>query len=373
VKPIAALILLLASLALAGCSNSSAAAETYAAAQAPPSSLVFNGWFTSDKSAKWCGPLHEGMLFTWFTPVTTAWNATEYKQLISLQKTNGVEFIGYYYSATTTKSATPPSAEQAFPERAIPRSRVNSSWILKDRNGIPVTWPDDKTRYYLDIGLSKVQDAILKRAIANARNLGANVLFLDNWVYKMGAPKDQQQQVWSDKCLAFLKRARQLTFQNGLKLVVNQASPVESWVEFAPYLDGIAYEMAAHPNRLKSPALYENELASYEKVMAMGKTVFLYTGMLTHQGQPWDPDGRKVAATAMLVMPANQPQWGGIYMTNPNYENWPEGGWVFWAKLLGPPLGTRKWESDSVKRNFEHGSITVTTGENPHFNISINY
>jgi len=131
--------------------------------------------------------------------------------------------------------------------------------------------------------------------------------------------------------------------------------------------------MAAHPNRLKSKVLYELELSSYEKVLAMGRSIFLYTDMLTHNGGRWDKDGRKVAATAMLVMPADQPYWGGIYVSNPRYEIWPVGGWAMWSEQLGKPLGPRKWNGDTVTRRFEHGSISVTVGQNSKFNISFEY
>ncbi len=47
-----------------------------------------------------------------------------------------------------------------------------------------VKCPDDRIRYFLDIGIKEVRETILTRAISNAKSLGANVLNLDNWNYK---------------------------------------------------------------------------------------------------------------------------------------------------------------------------------------------
>lgn len=182
-----------------------------------------------------------------------------------------------------------------------------------------------------------------------------------------------KEQEWTEKCLSFLKRARELTQQNNIKLVVNLPSPPEYWPEFAPYLDGIAYEMGAHPNRLKQQNLYEEELSSYEKVMAMGKSIFLYTDILTNNGQRWDEDGRKVAATVMLVIQKDQPYWGGIYICPPRYEIWPVGGWPMWPEQLGKPLEQRKWNGNNVTRKFENGTVSVTVGQNPKFSVSFEY
>jgi len=331
-------------------------------------SIVFNGWYHSGKE-KWQGTIHNKMLFTWFTAVTTASSEAEYKKLVSYQRQNGVKYIGYYYSSTTSA----PQKPLEYPEGTIPNDAIKPSWVVRDRAGTPVTWPGQEHRFYLDVGIRQVQEAILERAIKNAKSLGANVLFLDNWSYKSFAPGNLQEQQWAQKCLSLLIRARELSMQNNIKLVVNLSSPVESWVEFATYLDGIAYEMAAHPNRLKTRDLYELELSSYEKVLAMGKSIFLYTDTLTHNGRRWDEDGRKVAATAMLVMPEVQPYWGGIYVANPRYEVWPVGGWALWPEQLGKPSGPRKWEGNTVTRNFEHGSIAVTAGDQPKFSVTINY
>lgn len=335
--------------------------------------IIFNGWYHSGKE-KWQGTHHNKLLFTWFTASTTAANRQEYRKLIDHQRKNGVKFIGYYYSSTTSPPPEPVGHHGRFPECGIPPEAVKYSWILRDPNGQPITWYGQKDRYFLNIGLKKVQDAILSRAIGNAKQLGANVLYLDNWNYKSFAPAGQTIEQWAEKNLALLVRARELTHQYNLKLVVNQASPLQYWPEFAPYLDGIAYEIAVHPNRLKMQSLYEIELSSYEKVLAMNKSIFIYT--YTHPGstkKEWDPDGRKAATTAMLVMPKSQSYWGGIYVCPPRYEVWPVGGWMMWPEQLGKPLGPRKWNGNTVTRKFEHGSISVTVGKDPKFNISFEY
>jgi len=334
--------------------------------------IVFNSYHPGKD--RWKGPLHNELLFTWFTSATLAKNRQEYMRLLKNQQENGVKYIGYTYSSTLSCVRLPASHHVPFPERAIPPEAIKHSWIVRDANNKLVTWPNQDNWFFLDVGIREVQDAVLKRAIRNAKDLKANTLLLDNWYYKYWAPGDMEEPLWTKKCLSFLKRARELTGQNNLKLVVNTPSPPRYWPEFAPFLDGIAYEMGANPNRLKTKRLYEEELSSYEKVLAGGKSVFLYANRLTHpNGGRWDEDGRKVAATAMLVVPEDQPYWGGIYVCPPRYEVWPVGGWPMWPEQLGRPLGPRQWNGDTVTRKFDRGSISVTAQKEPKFNINFEY
>jgi hypothetical protein len=333
--------------------------------------IVFN--YSSVGKQKWRGPYHNKLLFPWYITATSARNEQEYRKTVNDQRKNGVKCTGYYYSATTTYSSKTLPQRRRFPEKAIPPEVIKDSWIVRDAKGRPIIWFKQKDRFFLDVGIKEVQDAVLTRVIGNARRLGLDALFIDNWFYKYWSPTDMKKEQWTEKCLSFLVRARELTHQSGLKLIVNTPSPPQYWIEFAPYLDGIAYEMGAHPYRFRKQERYEEELSSYEKVMATGKSVFLYTDRLKDNGGRWDVDGRKGAATAMLVMPAGQPHWGGIYLCPPRYEVWPVGGWPMWPAQLGKPLGPRQWEQNTVTRKFERGSISVTVGENPVFKVSFEY
>jgi hypothetical protein len=338
----------------------------------PEYNIVFNGGHHIGKE-KWRGPYHNKIIYTWFTAYASAKNEQEYRNLIDNQRKNGAKYIGYYYSATTSYPSEPIANHRKFPEVSIPPKAIKYSWILRDAKGKPVNWYDQKDRFFLNIGIKEVQDAILKRALGNTKQLGINALFLDNWAYKYWAPSGLDKKQWTEKSLSFLIRARELTMANNLKLVVNLTAPLKFWTEFAPYLDGISYEMGAHPYRLRTRDRYEEELQSYDKVMAMGKSIFLWTDRLKDNGERWDEDGRKVAATAMLVMPKDQPYWGGIYVANPRYEAWPVGGWAMWPEQLGKPLGPREWEGNTVTRKFERGLISVTVGEKPKFSIGIEF
>jgi len=337
----------------------------------PENKIVFNGWYHTGKE-KWQGSHHNPLLFTWYTARTSAANEKEYWQLIKNQRDKGVKFIGYYYSSTVSYSY-PPERYAPFPEPAIPPAAIKYSWILRDNTGKLVTWTNAKNRYFLDVGMKEVREAILFRAVSNAKSLGANVLFLDNWNYKSFAPAGQTKKQWAEKNLALLKRARELTNQYNLKLIVNQASYLQDWKDFATYLDGFGYEMSTHPNYLNQPKLYKLELDTYEQMMAMGKSIFLYTYAKPGHGKRRKRDGRRIATTAMLVMPQNQPYWGGIYVCPPQYEIWPVGGWPMWPEQLGKPLGPRQWTGNTVTRKFERGSISVTVGKEPKFNISFEY
>lgn len=333
--------------------------------------FVFGSYHSTKQ--KWQGKYHDKLLFPWFTTATKAPNRREYLKLLDTQRKNGVRYLGYYYSATTSYSSESLANHRKFPEVSIPPKEIKYSWVLKDAKKKPIIWPGQKARFYLDVGQREVQDAILTRAIASAKSLGLNVLFLDNWYYKYWSPKNMETSEWTEKCLSFLKRARELTNRNNMKLVVNTSSPPIYWPEFAMHLDGIAYEMGAHPNRLKDRKSYESELSNYEKVIQMGKAIFLYTDRMTYDNKRWDEDGRKAAATAILVLPEKQQSWRGIYVGNPRFEVWPVGGWMMWPEQLGKPIGSRQWKGHTVTRKFQYGSISVTTGVTPNFSITLNY
>lgn len=335
-------------------------------------SIVFGATYQTTKE-NWTGTLHNELLYPWFYTGVRAEKKLEYRRLFENARKNGVRFIGYYYSATNSYGAESNPGAWRFPEPAIPPEDVKSTWILRDHKNQPATWPDRKDIYFLDVELPEVQDAILNRAIRNAKALGCDVIFLDNWYYKFWSPKDTTQEQWTKKCMVFLARARELTARENLRLVVNTPSPPVNWPEFAGYVDGIAYELGALLDRLRSRAAYKQELDAYEKVLSTGTSVFLYTDRLTNKGKRWDADGRKVAATAMLVVFEGQLDWGGMYVCPPHFEVWPVGGWPMWPQQLGKPLGPRTWNGDTVGRKFEHGIISVTVGDTPKFSVSFEY
>ncbi|MBU1259553.1 MAG: hypothetical protein KJ757_00495 [Planctomycetes bacterium] len=338
----------------------------------PEERFFFNGWYHGGKN-KWRGPIHDKFIFTWITMMTTASSEKEYRQSIQQQKQNGVKYIGYYYSSTTSAPPKPAGDTTGYPEGCIPHSAINPAWVIVDKDNRPVTWPGDRYRYYLDVGLPQVQSSLLKRVIDNVHHAGVNLLYLDNWTYKFWSPGSLTVEQWTQKCLAFLKCARELTELENMKLIVNVTAEPETWTEFAQYLDGICYEMAAHPNRLRTVEGFERELNGYQTVLEKGKSIFLYTDTLTYNKGRWDEDGRKVAATALLVMPPEQPYWGGIYVASPRYEVWPVGGWPMWQRQLGNPREKRKWQGNTVTRDFEKGEVRITVGDEPEFKVVFKY
>ncbi len=347
-------------------------AQSNASAHKQPYSIVFNEWYHAGKERS-KGPYHKTLLFTWFTKGTSAANLRDYRALIKRQRENGVKFIGYAYSATTAAPPKPKGHSKEFPEAALPSEGIKYSWVVRYARGRPLTWKNQKNRFFLDVGIRQVQDAVLNRVISNAKHLGCNALYLDNWYYNNWSPPDMSVDEWTKKCVSFILRARELTERNNLKLVVNTSSPPKNWPEFAMHVDGISYELPAHPEIVKRKSGLKRELDSYERVMALGKSIFLITDRLVDKGQRWDEDGRKVAATAMLVVPEDQPYWGGIYVCPPRYEVWPVGGWPMWPEQLGKPLGPRQWNGNTVTRKFERGSISITASMNPEFKVSFEY
>ncbi|MEW6664894.1 MAG: hypothetical protein AB1512_06705 [Thermodesulfobacteriota bacterium] len=330
--------------------------------------FLFTGGYHPGRE-KWHGPFHDRILHPWICIYTSAPDASQYEKAVQKQRANGVAFIGYYYSACTSYLPSSETMHGRYPERAMPPSEVRPEWVLRDGTGEIVTWNTRKDRWFLDIGRQDVQEAILERAIGNAVRCGTDGLSLDNWTYKYWAPPGQTIPQWTEKSLSLLKRARERTARQKMRLIVNQSSPPECWHEFAPFLDGIGYEMGAHPGRLVSRAAYERELSSNEQILKLGKSLFLYTDIIKEGNRRWDEDGRKAAMTALLVVPDDQPRWGGIYVCLPRYEVWPSGGWAMWPEQLGRPLGPRAWHGDGVVRRFERGVIRVTPGASAGFSI----
>lgn len=329
--------------------------------------IFFNGWGHPGK-IKWNGKLHSQIVYPPVVLQCSAPSKSEFDKLIKDYKKNGVEYLGCYYSATT--SYIPSNIGGSYPEGAIPPTKIKYDWILRDKENNPVIWSNDKDRWFLDIGKSEVQRAIINRAFDQARAANTDGVFFDNLSYKFWAPNGQTLEQWSKKTLEFLKYAREYSNKYLMKVVINTSTEPQNWKDLEQYVDGISYEMAVHPNRLKNKELYERELASYEDLIKLRKSIFLCTGVLKKNDKPWDEDGRKVAITALMVKGAINPMWGGIFVDLPNYEPWPSGGWLFWSEQLGAPLGGRQWTDNAVERKFENGTIKVTTGENPKFEIS---
>lgn len=334
--------------------------------------FMFGGGY-NPSSKKWSGPKHDNILYPWISMYATAGSENELHRALKEARKKGVECIGYYYSASTSYDKFV-NNRRRIPEGVLPLSALRPEWVLMDSKGNLVTWPNQKRRFFLNLGKPEVRAAIIGRAVALAKSYDSDMLFFDNWSYMTPPPGDLKREDWALYNLLFLKEARQATNRVGMKLVVNTASYFKYWQDIAPYVDGIAYEMASTPQRLKTRGAYESELATYEGMLIKGKSVFLYTYIPKDSYRAeWDPDGRKIAATALLVMPKNNPHWGGIFVAIPTFEVWPAGGWSMWPRQLGEPLGSREWSGNTVSRNFERGLVRVTVGAEPEFQITFKY
>ena len=340
--------------------------------QESPSPRFVFGTFNSQKN-KWRGPFHDKVIFPWITIGNYEKNESEYLKWLRYQREQGVKHIAYYYSATTCYPRAALDAVDFFPERAMPTSEVQDSWFLRDPRNQRIPWSGSLERYFLDVGNQGLQEALIARLLQNATRLGVDTLFLDNVQFDSWSPDGSQKADWAAKVLSLLKYAKKKATEKGLRVIANVVAPLDRWNELAIHLDGISYEMAAHPNTLSSAARYREELNVYEQLISEGKSIFLITGTYVGKYEAWDPDGRRVAATALMVMPGNQAQWGGIFVSLPSFESWPVGGWAMWPEQLGKPVGLRAWERDTVTRRFERGSISITCGEEPKFTINTSF
>jgi len=339
--------------------------------EAHPAGFVF-GTFNSQKN-KWRGSFHDKIIFPWITIGNYEKNEGEYLKWLGYQRQQGVKNIAYYYSATTCYPRMPADSVDYFPERALPTSEVEDSWFLRDPRHQRIPWSGVADRYFLDVGNRSLQEILVGRLLQNATRLGVDSLFLDNVQFESWSPDGIEKADWAVKVLSLLKYSKKKATEKGFRVIGNVVAPLNRWHELAKHLDGIAYEMAAHPNSLRSAASYREELDVYDQLISEGKSIFLITGTYVGKYETWDPDGRKVAATALMVMPVNQSTWGGIFVSLPRFEPWPVGGWAMWPEQLGRPTGTRVWEGETVTRHFERGVIRITCGEEPKFTMSASF
>lgn len=191
--------------------------------------------------------------------------------------------IGYYHSACTT---LPPEEDYEQPSK-MPNEHVQNDWILKHADGKPVTWPDTKNRFFLDLRKDQVRQAMIALAISRAKHYGYDALSFDNCYWGYGVPASTGEVVsaedWTKAFMKFYDEASKAAHENGLKCVVNVATP-SVWQAFeaiSPYVDGIMTEMPFHENVVKAGNV-DRELAAYEKAAKEGTMVLL---MQTYEGR----------------------------------------------------------------------------------------
>lgn len=329
------------------------------------------------KYDKWRGPKHWQITCPWFIWVVKAADRKEYHQMSDYVRAHGTKCIGYYYTSTLALPDSATKTATNFQEAGLPRSLCDNSWFIPDGKGGFANYGNQPEWYFLDIANVDVQHAVLERATSNAKNLNCDALCLDNFRYKKYVPYPYDRERWPEGALSFLKTARLYTKRKDLKLVINLGDDPRDWMALTPFVDGFSYEYGCRPSMFESPALLETDLSAYEYVLSQRKTVFLWTGRVGHgTSEQYDPDGRKLALVALLVMPPEQREWGGVYISVPSPgggEVWPTGGWLFWPEQLGKPIGSRQWKANTVVREFERGVISITVGRSPEFSIKLNY
>lgn len=274
--------------------------------------------------------------FIWH--VTGFRNEGQWERMMRLLRQHNKNIIiGYYHSACTTI----PAAKDYQQPNKMPNEQVPNNWILKYADGKPVTWPDTKDRYYLDLRKSEARQAMISLAVARTKHYGYDAISFDNCYWGMGVPAVTGHVVsaeqWTEAFLKFYQEAGKAAHENNLKCIVNVAMRAneipDGFEAIAPYVDGIMTEMPFHETVVKA-GLVQRELAAYEKVLKNGTMVFL---LQTFEGRGYE--------TLELARPLVDKydtiyicieEWWPHYFRQ-GYNEWGKGGW---SMHKVPPVST---------------------------------
>ncbi len=202
----------------------------------------------------------------------------EFQLMISLlRKKNPNIIIGCYNSACTTM----PSEKDSFPASKLPLEYCDKKWLLKHADGKRfVFWSKPKKRYFLDVRKKEVREAVINLAIARTKHYNLDAVCFDNCYWQI-APLDfpVSRPDWTDAFMLFFQEAGIACRKEGLKCIVNVASHADNipkaFTAISPHVDGIATELAFHPN-MRSEHQIKIELQAYEDVLQKGTMVFLF-------------------------------------------------------------------------------------------------
>lgn len=199
-----------------------------------------------------------------------------------LRQYNPETTIGYYFSACTIYEPD----RGRIPDRlmTVPPSQVPNEWLIRDKNGRRITWPNQENRFVLDLRKEEVRQAIISLAITLAKHYGYDALSFDNcyWGYGMpvgaGSSTVVSAKDWTEAFMKFYEEAGKAARENELKCIVNVAARANdipaAFEAISPFVDGIMTEMPFHENIVKA-GLAQRELAAYAKVAKEGTSVYL--------------------------------------------------------------------------------------------------
>jgi Hypothetical glycosyl hydrolase family 15 len=233
-------------------------------------------------------------------------------------------------------------------------------WFLLDQNGNRIV---DRNSYYMDPGNREYRAFWLQRASALQEQFHWDGIFIDNVEASLSKlteegivpakyPSDESYQVAIEGFLAYL---RDNYFQlQGQPVLANIISIRDwnVWLRYLEYLDGAMIEAFAvdWSNDYRSPENWETQMAAVDQALSQNKALILVS-----QSEGPDPDRQQFALASYLLIANEKVSFrytdAAGYREILLFDNY--------AMDLGKPVGPRKKEADSWRRDFTHGYVLV--------------
>ncbi len=240
-------------------------------------------------------------------------------------------------------------------------SGEHPDWFLLDQKGNRIQSASGNN--YMDPGNPGYREFWLERAREMQEQFGWNGVFIDNLEASLAKfadqgviparyPSDASYQAAVEGFLAFL---RNNYFQPAGRPMSGNIVSVNSdavWLDYLQYLDAALVELFATSwtEGYRSPVDWERQMSLVELALGQGKTLILVA-----QGNQADNELQQFAFASYLLI-AN----GNAMFRYSNSDSYRE-TWLYsnYGVDLGAPLGPRKFEGLSWRRDFTHGYVSV--------------
>jgi hypothetical protein len=240
-------------------------------------------------------------------------------------------------------------------------SKQHPDWFLLDQKGDRIQSASGNN--YMDPGNPGYREFWLERAREMHDKFGWNGVFMDNLeasrkkftdqgIIPANYPNDASYQIAVEGFLAFL---RNNYFQpSGHPMSGNIVSVDDNnvWLNYLQYLDAVMIESFATSwsDGYQFPIEWERQMSIIEAALEKGKTLILVA-----QGDQADTDLQRFAYASYLLI-AN----GNAIFRYSNSDFYRE-VWIYddYTLDLGTPLGQRKHQGLSWRRDFTHGYVSV--------------
>jgi hypothetical protein len=256
---------------------------------------------------------------------------------------------------------TPQGNQVAFqPGDFCEINEQHPDWFLLDQNGNRIV---DRNSYYMDPGNREYRTFWLQRASALQEQFHWDGIFIDNVEASLSKlteegivpakyPNDVSYQSAIEGFLAYL---RDDYFQPRGEPVLANIISIEDWnvwLRYLQYLDGAMIEAFAvdWSNDYRSPANWELQMEAVDRALSQDKALILVS-----QSEGPDPDRQQFALASYLLIADEKVSFrytdAAGYQQILLFDNY--------AMDLGKPLGPRKKEAGSWRRDFSNGYILV--------------